>query len=201
MTLVCNASNFNVALDSITFFGPNRLKQVCSSPPSTESSFPSGTITRTGQTCILKIMRPSGGLYYCQAQPINKTCFSYTSNQVEVLLTTNSSSGHIYSYFHALEGVLAALVIVLCVLTLVLVFLAVLQCRRKGRASDDSYQQGRLYIKLLYHTHTPTHPPPQASASHQASPCSKISHKQIFLLKVFLPHNYNNYSVFICHRI
>jgi hypothetical protein len=94
MTLVCNASNFNVAIDTITFFGPNKLMEVCPNPPATEKNFPDGTITRTGQQiCSLKILKASltyGGVYYCQVRPIQDECFDYTSSQVEVglLLTT-----------------------------------------------------------------------------------------------------------------
>lgn len=75
MTLVCNASNFNVAIDTITFFGPKKLEKRCPNLPSTENSFPGGTITRTNsQTCVLKILQPSltyGGVYYCQVKPLS----------------------------------------------------------------------------------------------------------------------------------
>ena len=150
MTLVCNASNFNAAIDTITFFGPNELKQVCPNPPATEKNFPDGTITRSGQTCSLKILKPSlayGGVYYCQFQPLSSTCFHYTSNQVEILLMqkimytgTNNTDDHMHiDYFHAFEGALIAAILVSCALVLLVVVLLVIliHCRLYKRRAKN----------------------------------------------------------------
>lgn len=135
MTLICNASNFDVAIDMIKFFGPN-LELACLDPPST-CNFPDGTVTCTDQTCSLKIPRPSlkhGGVYYCQVQPLHEMCFDYTSSQVEVLLTINSNN-------HAFEGTRVALIFVSCALVLLMVVLAVLiciSCKRKKSTNQGT---------------------------------------------------------------
>ena len=134
MTLVCNASNFNVAVDMITFLSLNNLKQVCPNSPVTENTFPDGTVTRTGQTqCSLKILRPSltyGGVYYCQVQPIHETmsCFDYTSSQVEVLIQTiivhtNSTDIDVADYYGAYKGALIAVGLVSFALVLLVAVL------------------------------------------------------------------------------
>ena len=141
MTLVCNASIFNTAIKTITFFGPNKLVQVCPNLPATES-FPDGTITRSGQTCSLKILKPSlthGGAYHCQVRPIDDTCFDYKSGQVEVVLTTvtinNISNSH--GIPAALISVSSMCALALLVMALLVVLLTVL-CRklRKKRTRD-----------------------------------------------------------------
>ena len=129
MTLVCNASSFNVAMDTIIFFGPNNLKQICPNSPATKDTFPDGTVIRAGQTCSLKILRPSltySGVYYCQVRPINKTCFNYTSNQVEVLLISVSND---HGTLAALISVSCICAVVLLIVVLLVVFLVVLSRR------------------------------------------------------------------------
>ena len=145
MTLICNASNFNVAIDTIMFFGPNKLKQMCPNSLATENRFSAGTVTRTGQTCSLKILRPSliySGVYYCQVWPINKTCLNYTSNQVEVLLISTSNN----------HGTRAALISVSCILCAVMVvLLAVLLAVLSRRLRKDTDDQGiHMYVVYCY---------------------------------------------------
>ena len=149
MTLVCNASNFNVAIDTIMFFGPNKLKQMCPNSPATENRFSDGTVTRAGQTCSLKILRPSltySGVYYCQVWPINKTCLNYTSNQVEVLLISTSTNNHrTRAALISVSCILCAVVLLMVVLLVVL--LAVLS-RRLCKDTDD--QGIRMYVVYCY---------------------------------------------------
>lgn len=152
MTLVCNASNISVTTDTITFFGPNELKQVCPNPPATEKNFSDGTVTRTGETCSLKILKPSlthGGVYYCQFQPLSSTCYVYTSNNVEILLiqtATNDTDDHMsVDYFHAFEGALIAAILVSCALMLLVVVLLVMLthslCKRRAKNQGISLIQ------------------------------------------------------------
>ena len=148
MTLVCNASNFNVAIDTIMFFGPNKLKQMCPNSPATENRFSDGTVTRAGQTCSLKILRPSltyGGVYYCQVWPINKICLNYSSNQVEVLLISTSNN-------HGTRGALISVSCILCaVVLLMVVLLVVLLAVLSRRLCKDTDDQGiRMYVVYCY---------------------------------------------------
>ena len=107
---------------------------MCLNYPVTENTFPDGTVTRTGQTCSLKILRPSlsyGGVYYCQVQPVHGTCFAYTSSQVEALIQTiivhtNSTDIDVADYYHAYKGALIAVGLVSFALVLLVAVLVVL---------------------------------------------------------------------------
>ena len=146
MTLVCNASNFNVALDTITFFGPNERELICPSPPPTKSSFSDGIITRTDQICSLEILRPSlnyGGVYYCQVRPLHETCFNYTSNQVEVLLTTKLTTNSNNNY-----ALRVALIVVSCTLLGTLLMVVFVACCILWYKRKKDRNQGKTVIPL-----------------------------------------------------
>ena len=154
ITLVCNASNFNVDVIGIMFFGPNKLKQMCPKPPSTESTFSDGTVIRAGQTCILKILRPSlayGGVYYCQVQPVGETCLNFTSDEVEVLLTND----HTHDYFHAFEGALVAVFFVSFALFVLLIALTyrVYKLGRRERQTNQGVPVDCATIVCLESAH------------------------------------------------
>jgi hypothetical protein len=164
MTLICNASNFNVPLqtiDTITFFGPNKLMQVCpNSRAIPEKNFPDGTIIRTGQICSLKILKPSltyGGVYYCQVRPIQEACFDYTSSQVEVgLLLTTPTNDTSISTNHgtpaALISVSSICAVALLTVVVLVILLAVLKCRQY---KEGPHVQGMIvvlpYIEINVH--------------------------------------------------